>query len=190
MTRKEQEILAILGLIISLFLVGWTFFNRFTGRETPQPKVQETQKEIEQEPIRNEREIHAIREAEEYGGKIVNALVKEPRYDFVYHQFSETVKEDFEFNQHNLRLQLERMFGRLGKANRIQLTYQEATELKSGAFQVENRYIIGYPRLSRDMADNTRFLEMVVLIDENEDVKDYQLLMIDFKLLSNLGRGD
>lgn len=189
MNRKEQEILAILGLIISLFLVGWTFINRFTGREVAPTRAEEP-KRIVEEPIQNERERHAIKEAEKYGSKIVNALVNEPRYDFVYHQFSETVKEDFDYSQHSFRLTLERMFGRLGRANRIDLTYQEATELKSGAFQVTNRYIIGYPRVSRYATDNTRFLELVVLIDEKEGEKDYQLLMIDFKLLSNLGRGD
>jgi hypothetical protein len=115
MHRKEQEILAILGVVLSVALLIWTIlYLRLASSiiyEVEEPK--QSNQEIRLEWTEKD---HQVREESlAFGRKVTEALLVRPNYDYIYNVFSETQKEsEFDYNIQDARKELERIFGRYG----------------------------------------------------------------------------
>lgn len=129
MHKKEKEILAILGLLLSIAFWGASMYYTFSssvnilsGEQTvssPKPLPVVTTAPP------TEAELKIMREARSYADKVVDALVIKNNYEFIYHCFGKDIKEKFfKSDLQKCKDDLKVLFGNLGIANSFSYTNQ------------------------------------------------------------------
>jgi hypothetical protein len=116
MHRKEEEILAILGLILSVTLLIWTIFYLRLGVGRVYQEVEEWIQPDQETRLEWTEKDYQVKEASlEFGRKVTEGLLVKPNYDYIYNVFSETQKEsEFGYDIQDARRKLESIFGRYG----------------------------------------------------------------------------
>lgn len=171
MHRKEQEILAILGLILSVSFLVWSYLYIRSGRTyDPPPEVptiKETTPVLEWTQKDNEVQNTAL----EFGEKVSEALLVRPNYDYIYNIFSEAQKEmEFGYDIEDARRKLEAFFGRFGLPDDIEYTAQSYNDNRpvedwSKPVYIENTYRVYY---ENNYKDPEKKLTIIILYENDK----------------------
>jgi hypothetical protein len=177
MDRREQEALAVLGLILSVSFLIWSIFylrnaipSQVIGEQIIQMPPSKSVKQY------TEKEMEIMNVAQGYGNRILQVLVTSNNdYEYVFLAFDAKTREEFNYSRDKFREALQNIFGRLGVATGYslenQMLFYSARDPSMAV--VQNTYIVRYPEMS------PRILEMFI----GEKNGKFEILRINFEIV-------
>lgn len=127
MHKKEKEVLAILGLILSVaFCIASIYYTLNNPITITKSDVQASPVSVKITPVPlSEAEQKLMSDAKIYGDKIVDNLLIKNNYEFIYHTFDKDIKQAFFNNDiQKCKNDLKALFGYLGIASNFVYTNQ------------------------------------------------------------------
>lgn len=177
MDRREKEVIALLGLILSVIFMGWTIiYAATTPLEQKSLQVSSGEplpiEEKAQEKPRTQEEEKIIEGAKEFSSYLVRYLLETPNFEYVFDAFEDETKSKFDYDYYSFRDKLLQMFQRYERPESIRQNSEQSYNTQEGMI-IDIKNIIRY-QSEREL--NNRILRIVIRFKDNK----YSLVRIEF----------